>query len=115
MRCRVVWSCCRILKSRVPSNARCVAPTFPMRSVRDSRPISKQAFGAALPVGVGGTEEIFDVQLTEYVAPDKALDRLRAASAADLMPYKACYITKDVPAASVAYPFSTYRADAGLR
>ena len=73
-------------------------------------PHMKQAFGAALPVGVGGTEEIFDVQLTEYVAPDKALDRLRAASAADLMPYKACYITKDVPAASVAYPFSTYRA-----
>ena len=73
-------------------------------------PHMKIAFGAALPVGVGGTEEIFDVQLTEYVAPDKALDRLRAASAADLMPYKACYITKDVPAASVAYPFSTYRA-----
>lgn len=73
-------------------------------------PHMKQAFGAALPVGVGGTEEIFDVQLTEYVAPDKALERLRAASAPDLMPHKACYITKDVPAASVAYPFSTYRA-----
>lgn len=73
-------------------------------------PHMKQAFGAALPVGVGGTEEIFDVQLTEYVAPDKALGRLRAASAADLMPYEARYITKDVPAASVAYPFSTYRA-----
>ncbi|MFR8784988.1 TIGR03936 family radical SAM-associated protein [Slackia sp.] len=73
-------------------------------------PHMKQAFGAALPVGVGGTEEIFDVQLTEYVAPDKALERLRAASAADLMPYEARYITKDVPAASVAYPFSTYRA-----
>ena len=70
-------------------------------------PHMKQAFGAALPVGVGGTEEIFDVQLTEYVAPDKALERLRAASAADLMPYEARYITKDVPAASVAYPFST--------
>lgn len=73
-------------------------------------PHMKQAFGAALPVGVGGTEEIFDVQLTEYIAPDKALERLRAASAPDLMPHKACYITKDVPAASVAYPFSTYRA-----
>ncbi|MDO4443287.1 MAG: TIGR03936 family radical SAM-associated protein [Slackia sp.] len=73
-------------------------------------PHMKMAFGAALPVGVGGDEEIFDVQLDEYVAPDRALARLRAASSADLMPYDARYITKDTAAASVAYPFSTYRA-----
>lgn len=73
-------------------------------------PHMKMAFGAALPVGVGGDEEIFDVQLTEYVAPDRALERLRAASSADLMPYAARYISKGVAAASVAYPFSTYRA-----
>ena len=71
-------------------------------------PHMKMAFGAALPVGVGGDEEIFDVQLTEYVAPERALERLRAASAEDLMPHSARYITKDDAAASVAYPFSTY-------
>lgn len=73
-------------------------------------PHMKMAFGAALPVGVGGEEEIFDVQLTEYVAADAALARLRQASSADLMPIAAHYITKDDAAASVAYPFSTYRA-----
>ncbi len=71
-------------------------------------PHMKQAFGSALPVGVGGLEEIFDVSLTDYVAPDVALARLRAASVADLMPSAARYITKDETAASAAYPRSTY-------
>ncbi|MDO5043480.1 MAG: TIGR03936 family radical SAM-associated protein [Slackia sp.] len=73
-------------------------------------PHMKMAFGAALPVGVGGEEEVFDVQLTEYVAPARALERLRAASAHDLMPFDARYITKEDAAASVAYPYSTYEA-----
>lgn len=73
-------------------------------------PHMKMAFGAALPVGVGGEQEVFDVQLTEYVAPERALARLREASAADLMPHAARYIAKEDAAASVAYPFSTYRA-----
>ncbi|MFR3272966.1 MAG: DUF2344 domain-containing protein [Slackia sp.] len=34
-------------------------------------PHMKQAFGAALPVGVGGTEEIFDVQLTDTSRPTR--------------------------------------------
>ena len=73
-------------------------------------PHMKQAFGSALPVGVGGLEEIFDVSLTDYVAPEEALARLRAASVADLMPTAARYITKDETAASAAYPRSTYEA-----
>ena len=40
-------------------------------------PHMKQAFGSALPVGVGGLEEIFDVSLTDYVPPEEALARLR--------------------------------------
>ena len=43
------------------------------------------AFGAALPVGVGGTHEIADVRLTHYVSADKALSALQEASVADLM------------------------------
>lgn len=73
-------------------------------------PHMKIAFGAALPVGVGGTHEIFDLQLTRYVAPDQVLAALQAASTPDLM-VKACrYIEPRAAAASVAYPFSTYRA-----
>ena len=64
-------------------------------------PHMKQAFGSALPVGVGGLEEIFDVSLTDYVPPEEALARLRASSAPDLMPQTA---------ASAAYPRSTYEA-----
>lgn len=73
-------------------------------------PHMKIAFGAALPVGVGGMNEIIDVSLTEYVAPEKALAALQAASAPDLMPHEARYVTKEDAAASVAYPISTYEA-----
>ena len=71
-------------------------------------PHMKIAFGAALPVGVGSVCEIFDLQLTDYVAPDKALAVLQAASVPDLMVQDCAYIEKSAPAASVAYPFSTY-------
>ena len=72
-------------------------------------PHMKIAFGAALPVGVGSTCEIFDLQLTEYVAPAKALAALQGASVADLMVEECFYIEKSAPAASVAFPLSTYK------
>ena len=71
-------------------------------------PHMKIAFGAALPVGVGSTCEIFDIQLTSYVAPDEALAALQAASVPDLMVQECRYIEPKAPAASVAFPFSTY-------
>ena len=55
-------------------------------------PHMKIAFGSALPVGVGSTCEIFDLQMTRYVAPEKALAALQAASVPDLMPYDCRYI-----------------------
>lgn len=70
----------------------------------------KIAFGAALPVGVGGTAEIFDLQLTRYVAPAKALAALQEASVSDLMVESAVYIDAHAPAASVAWPVSMYAA-----
>ena len=70
-----------------------------------------QAFGSALPVGVGSTCEIFDLQMTRYVAPEKALATLRAASVPDLMPYDCRYIGPRDAAASVAYPVAAYRAE----
>ena len=68
----------------------------------------KIAFGAALPVGVGSTCEIFDLQLTRYVPPDEALAALQQASVPDLMVQECRYIENKAPAASVAFPFSTY-------
>ena len=47
-------------------------------------PHMKIAFGAALPVGVGGTHEMVDLQLVRYVRPDEALAALQAASASKL-------------------------------
>ena len=73
-------------------------------------PHMRIAFGAALPVGVGGTHEFFDLFLTEYRAPEKVLAALRDASAPDLMPESCSYIEHKAPAASVAFPLSTYEA-----
>ena len=71
----------------------------------------KIAFGSALPVGVGSTCEIFDLQMTRYVASEKALAALRAASVPDLMPYDCRYIGPRDAAASVAYPVASYQAE----
>ena len=71
-------------------------------------PHMKIAFGAALPVGVGSTCEVFDLQLKEYVAAGKALAALQKASVPDLMVQECRYIENAAPAASVAFPFSTY-------
>ena len=63
-------------------------------------PHMKIAFGAALPVGVGGTHELADLQMTRYVPVDEALEALQRASVPDLM-VKACdYIEPHAPAAS---------------
>ena len=73
-------------------------------------PHMKIAFGSALPVGVGSTCELFDLQLTRYVAPGKALAALQESSVPDLMPSSARYIEHTAAAASVAFPKSTYVA-----
>lgn len=72
-------------------------------------PHMKIAFGAALPVGVGGTRECFDLQMTRYIAPEKVSDALVEASVPDLMVTSCEYIGPRDLAASVAYPVSTYR------
>ncbi len=71
-------------------------------------PHMKISFGAALPVGVGSTCEIFDIHLKDYVAPDIALAALQKASVPDLMVQSCYYVEPKAPAASVAFPISTY-------
>ena len=73
-------------------------------------PHMKIAFGAALPVGVGGTHEMVDLQLLRYVRPEEALIALQKESVPDLMVKECVYIEPKAPAASAAFPLSTYRA-----
>lgn len=73
-------------------------------------PHMRIAFGSALPVGVGGTGEIFDLQLTDYVPADKAMSLLADATAPGIGILGCKYIDNGEPAASVAYPVSTYEA-----
>ena len=73
-------------------------------------PRMRIAYGAALPVGIGGLHEIFDIYLTEEVPESEVLEALRRATVPD-MPMLACeYIDRRATAASVAFPFSTYEA-----
>ncbi len=65
-------------------------------------------FGSALPVGIGGTSELFDITLANYVSPARALDALKGASAPDLQVQSCKYVENSAPAVSVAYPISTY-------
>ena len=73
-------------------------------------PHMRIAFGAALPVGVAGEREIFDLYLERYVPPEQALVALSDASAPDLRCLACEYVEPRDAAASVAYPLSTYRA-----
>lgn len=74
-------------------------------------PHMKIAFGSALPVGVGGFKECFDLQLTRYVAPQEVLAALKESSVADLMVFDCRLLGAREPAPSVAYPVSTYRIE----
>ena len=67
-------------------------------------PHMKIAFGAALPVGVGGTHEMVDLQLLRYVRPEEALLALQKESVPDLMVKECVYIEPKAPAASAAFP-----------
>ena len=59
-------------------------------------------------VGIGGTCEIFDLTLDDYVAPAKALDALKRSAPADMMPTTVEYVEPSAKAASVVNPFSMY-------
>ncbi|BAK44387.1 TIGR03936 family radical SAM-associated protein [Eggerthella sp. YY7918] len=73
-------------------------------------PHMKISFGAALPVGVGGTSELFDLYLTRYLSPEQVLEALQTASVPDLMVKSCEYIDPHAQAASAVFPISTYRA-----
>lgn len=74
-------------------------------------PHMKIAFGSALPVGVGGLKECFDLQLTRYLAPQEVLSALKASSVDGLMVFDCRAVGAREPAPSVAYPVNRYRVE----
>ena len=83
---------------------------LPFAVTQGFSPHMKIGFGAALPVGVGSTCEVVDLYLTEYMAPSEVLHRLAQMSPANLFPTNVSLISEKAPAASIAYPLSTYEA-----
>ena len=71
-------------------------------------PHMKTVFGSALPVGVGGERELFDVYLRVFVPPDEAASALRDASVTDLFVFSCEYVERSAPAPDVAYPVGVY-------
>lgn len=74
-------------------------------------PHMKIAFGEALPVGVGGLHECFDLSLTRYIPAEEVVDALKKASVEDLMVFEGDYVGRKEAAPSVAFPLSTYRVE----
>ncbi|MCD8316410.1 MAG: TIGR03936 family radical SAM-associated protein [Eggerthellaceae bacterium] len=83
---------------------------LPFATTAGFSPHMKISCGAALPVGVGGSREFFDVYLIRYVNPDELLERLKEASREGLEVTECFYVENNAEAPSIAYPVSTYVA-----
>lgn len=71
-------------------------------------PHMRISFGAALPVGVGGLHECFDVLLTERVDEDGATEAMKRACPPALDILDCEYVGRRDQAPSAAYPYSSY-------
>ena len=81
---------------------------LPFAITQGFSPHMKTSFGSALPVGVGGQYELFDVFLTSFVDTSLALDALRQASVPDLMVESCEYVDVRSAAPNVQFPVSVY-------
>lgn len=82
--------------------------SLPFAITQGFSPHMKTSFGSALPVGVGGLYEMFDVYLTSFVDPDTALQSLRDASVPDLQVDSIEYVDLRAPAPNIEFPVSVY-------
>lgn len=76
-------------------------------------PRMKLAFGPALPVGTAGNGEFYDVWLRCYVAPQDALDALRAATPDRLTPVQAHYVGEREASLAAAMTLADYEVVVG--
>ena len=81
---------------------------LPFAITQGFSPHMKTSFGSALPVGVGGVCEMFDVYLTQFVDPNQALEALRQASVSDLQVESVEYVDLRSPAPNIQFPVSVY-------
>ncbi|MBP5314212.1 MAG: DUF2344 domain-containing protein [Eggerthellaceae bacterium] len=73
-------------------------------------PHMKISFGSALPVGVGGAKEEFDVFLLKRIDEAAAFEALSASAPGDIRIKAAFYVYKSLPAVSNAHEASVYEA-----
>lgn len=83
---------------------------LPFAVTQGFSPHMRLGYGAALPVGVGSTCEIFDLFLTERLPEAEVLARLQEAAPEALRPFAVEAVYAKEAAASVVFPFSTYEA-----
>ena len=83
---------------------------LPYASTQGFSPHMKIAFGPALPVGVGGLDEYFELWLTTYVPPQEALALLRASTVEDLPVLAVAYVPDDAPSLTADLVLYSYRA-----
>ena len=86
---------------------------LPFAVTQGFSPHMRLGYGAALPVGVGSTCEIFDLFLTKELGVDEVLAALQAGAPEALRPVAVERVEAKEPAASVAFPFSTYEVVLG--
>ena len=88
---------------------------LPFAVTQGFSPHMKTSFGSALPVGVGGKAEMFDVYLARFLDPTRALENLRASSVADLQVESCEYVDVRAAAPNIAFPVSVYEAELDRR
>ena len=71
-------------------------------------PRMKIAFGPALPVGTEGLAESYDLWLSAFVPPARALEALRGVSPEGLMPVGASYVSEGEPSLAAALTLADY-------
>ena len=81
---------------------------LPFAITQGFSPHMKTRLGSALPVGVGGEHEVFDVFLTSFLDPGLALDALRSVSVPDLMVESCQYVDVRCAAPNIQFPVSVY-------
>jgi len=75
----------------------------------------KVAFGPALSVGTASDGEYLDLWLSEFVRPDTALEKLKAAAPSILPIEQVGYVGNKLPSLTAAITIHAYRAELWAR
>lgn len=84
---------------------------LPYALTQGFHPHMKIAFGPALPVGVGGHHEAFDVWLTRYTVKDELLRALQASAPESLLIEQAGFVPDATASLAAALTIGLYEID----